>query len=110
MTARRGGRRAGAGRPRGTGTGRTVKPVQLHLSPEAIAAIDAYRGGMTRSQWVSRAVLGARTWPETVTVGGLVYWRTGKYGARADSGITSAEYERDGERVWLDATGAVYDE
>lgn len=106
----RGGRRRGAGRPRGTGTGRTVKPVMFHLTPETIAAIDAYRGDMTRSQWVSRAVLGARAWPETVTVGGLVYWRTGKHGSRADTGIASAEYDRDGERVWLDATGVVHDE
>lgn len=52
----RGGRRPGAGRPRGTGTGRTVKPVMFHLSPAVIAMIDAARGDLSRSQWLTRTI------------------------------------------------------
>lgn len=48
-----GGTRAGAGRP---ATGRTVKPLQLHLPPEVIAIIDAARGEQSRSKWVAMAV------------------------------------------------------
>ncbi len=49
----RGGARPGAGRP---ATGRTVRPVQLHLPPDVVATIDAARGDLSRSQWVSQVV------------------------------------------------------
>lgn len=51
---RRGGARVGAGRP---ATGRTVRPVQLHLPPDAIQTIDAERGPLSRSQWVTLAII-----------------------------------------------------
>lgn len=113
----RGGRRPGAGRPRGTGTGRTVKPVMFHLPPAIIEAIDACRGGQSRSEWVTAAIAahaspGAR-WPVTISTGngdGLIYTRTGKVGTRADTGLAVAEYDRSGSRVWLGADGKVYPE
>ncbi len=52
----RGGRRAGAGRP---ATGRTVRPVQLHLPPDVVATIDAQRGDLSRSQWVAQLIAGS---------------------------------------------------
>jgi hypothetical protein len=48
-----GGAREGAGRP---ATGRTVKPLQLHLPPDVVAMIDAARGGESRSRWVAELV------------------------------------------------------
>ena len=57
-----GGAREGAGRPP---TGRTVRPVQLHLSPETVATIDAQRGPLSRSQWVTLAVIGLATRADT---------------------------------------------
>lgn len=49
----RGGSRKGAGRP---ATGRTVKPLQLHLPPDVVDAMDAARGDETRSRWVAELV------------------------------------------------------
>lgn len=60
--SRRGGARPGAGRPP---TGRTVRPVQFHLSPETVATIDAQRGPLSRSQWVTLAVIGLATRADT---------------------------------------------
>lgn len=54
--SRRGGARPGAGRPP---TGRTVRPVQFHLPPSIIAAIDAMRGDLSRSQWLVRVIEGS---------------------------------------------------
>ena len=122
MTARRGGRRPGAGRPRGTGTGRTVKPVMFHLTPETIALIDEHRAPrLSRSQFVELAIIAyayrsiasgppAVCWPDVVEVDGVRYHATGKVGHRADTGVACAEYDLGGTRVWLDATGAVHDE
>lgn len=107
----RGGRRPGAGRPRGTGTGRAVKPVQLHLPPELIAAVDAVRRSQSRSEWVaaalSIAVHAHRQWPASIALPDGRYHATGKVGYRADGGVACAEYELDGARAWLDALGAV---
>ena len=107
MTARRGGRRPGAGRPRGTGTGRTVKQVHLHLQPDLIAAVDAARGPRSRSEWVAAAVASAVAWPCSIVWGSARYHATGKVGHRTNTGVACAEYDCDGARVWLDALGAV---
>lgn len=57
---RRGGARPGAGRPV---TGRTVRPVQFHLPPSIIAAIDAMRGDLSRSQWLVKVIEGSGKLP-----------------------------------------------
>ena len=118
----RGGRRPGSGRPRGTGTGRTVKPVMFHLTPETIALIDEHRAPrLSRSQFVELAIIAyayrsiasgppAVCWPDVVEVDGVRYHATGKVGRRADTGVACAEYDLGGTRVWLDATGAVHAE
>ncbi len=113
MTARRGGRRPGAGRPRGTGTGRTVKPVMFHLSPAIIEAIDACRGGQSRSEWVTAAIASLATpmqWPASIDIAGAVHYATGKIGCRSGTSIPCAEYDCYGARVWLDALGVVHPE
>lgn len=113
-----GGARPGAGRPRGTGPGRTVKPVQFHLPPALIAAVECARGDLSRSEWVAVAILRAlpaadrealapSSWPASIAYAGARYHATGKVGHRADTGVPCAEYDLDGARVWLDALGAV---
>jgi hypothetical protein len=36
-----------------------VRPVQFHLPPSIIAAIDAARGDLSRSQWLVRVIEGS---------------------------------------------------
>lgn len=93
----------------------------FHLSPALIAAVECARGEQSRSEWVAAAILRAlpaadreamapSSWPASIAVGAARFHATGKVGHRADTGVSCAEYDLDGARVWLDATGAVHDE
>lgn len=57
----RGGKREGAGRPPGSGTGRTVTTSSINLPPELWAKLDALRGDSTRSAWIAEKIRRARS-------------------------------------------------
>jgi len=54
-----GGKRKGAGRPKG-GTGRTVKTSSISLAHGLWERLDALRGSKTRSAWVADKIKRAR--------------------------------------------------
>ena len=56
----RGGKREGAGRPPGSGTGRTVTTSSINLPPELWDKLDALRGELTRSAWIAAKIKNAR--------------------------------------------------
>lgn len=58
-----GGPRPGAGRPAGTGTGRTVTSSSVNLPPALWAKLDAIRGGLSRSAWIAAKIKGAKNPP-----------------------------------------------
>ena len=60
MKPTRGGARKGAGRPQGSGKGRTVKTSSINLPPELWAKLDALRGGQSRSAWIADRIRRAR--------------------------------------------------
>ena len=51
-----GGARAGAGRPKGTGTGRKVKTGSICLTPEQWNKLDGLRGLTSRSKFISALI------------------------------------------------------
>ena len=55
-----GGKRKGAGRPKGSGKGRTVKTSSINLTPALWAKLDAIRGNLSRSAWISEKIKRAR--------------------------------------------------
>ena len=57
---RRGGKREGAGRPKGSGKGRTVKTSSINLPPALWEKLDAIRGNLSRSAWISEKIKRAR--------------------------------------------------
>ena len=85
----------------------------FHLSPAIIEAIDASRGGQSRSEWVTAAIASLATpmqWPASIDIAGAVHYATGKIGCRSGTSIPCAEYDCYGARVWLDALGVVHPE
>jgi hypothetical protein len=58
-----GGARKGAGRPPGTGKGRTVTTSSINLPPALWARLDALRGDLTRSAWIAGKIKSARIKP-----------------------------------------------
>jgi hypothetical protein len=56
----RGGKREGAGRPPGSGTGRTVTTSSINLTPELWDRLDALREELTRSAWIAANIKNAR--------------------------------------------------
>jgi hypothetical protein len=94
----------------------------FHLTPETIALIDEHRAPrLSRSQLVELALIAFANqpilsgppddddrWPDALDYNGARYTSTGKVGTR--NGLPVAEYERDGERVWLDKADTVYPE
>lgn len=56
----RGGKRAGAGRPPGTGKGRTVETRSVSMPPAMWDKLDALRGDRSRGEWISELVQKAR--------------------------------------------------
>ena len=56
----RGGKRPGAGRKLGSGTGRKVRSSSITLLPALWAKLDALRGDQTRSSWIAQRVAAAR--------------------------------------------------
>jgi hypothetical protein len=56
----RGGKREGAGRPPGSGTGRTVTTSSISLPPELWDKLDGLRGELTRSAWIAAKIKNAR--------------------------------------------------
>jgi len=55
-----GGKRKGAGRPKGSGKGRTVKTSSINLPPALWDKLDEVRGGKTRSAWIADKIKRAR--------------------------------------------------
>lgn len=55
-----GGKRKGAGRPKGSGKGRTVVTSSINLKPEIWAKLDKLRGDLSRSAWISERIKRAR--------------------------------------------------
>lgn len=55
-----GGKRKGAGRPPGSGKGRTVKTGSINLPPDLWTKLDALRGKKTRSAWIAEKIRRAR--------------------------------------------------
>jgi len=55
-----GGKREGAGRPKGSGKGRTVKTSSINLPPELWEKLDEVRGEKTRSAWIADKIKRAR--------------------------------------------------
>lgn len=51
-----GGKRAGAGRPKGSGKGRTVKTSSINLPPAVWNKLDAIRGDISRSKWITEII------------------------------------------------------
>jgi hypothetical protein len=51
-----GGKRKGAGRPLGSGKGRTVKTSSINLTPALWAKLDDLRGGISRSAWIAEKI------------------------------------------------------
>lgn len=60
MKPSRGGKREGAGRKAGSGTGRTVTTSSINLPPELWDKLDALRGELTRSAWIAAKIKNAR--------------------------------------------------
>ena len=60
MKTTRGGKREGAGRPSGSGQGRTVTTSSINLPPELWSRLDALRGELTRSAWIAAKIKNAR--------------------------------------------------
>lgn len=56
----RGGKRPGAGRPSGSGKGRTVATVSITLPPELRDKLDRIRGQQSRGAWVADRIRRAR--------------------------------------------------
>jgi hypothetical protein len=52
----RGGKRKGAGRPKGSGTGRKVKSSSITLLPALWDKLDAIKGDATRSAWIAAKI------------------------------------------------------
>jgi len=50
----RGGARPGAGRKKGSGTGRKVVSKSISLPPDAWVEIDCRRGSLSRGRWLMR--------------------------------------------------------
>jgi hypothetical protein len=53
---KRGGKRAGAGRPIGTTRGRNTVTRSISLPPETWQAIDAARGSAPRGKWIAARI------------------------------------------------------
>ncbi len=51
-----GGARPGAGRPKGTGTGRKVKTGSICMTPERWKKLDGLRGLTSRSKFISNLI------------------------------------------------------
>jgi len=51
-----GGARKGAGRPKGSGKGRTVKTSSINLPPSVWEKLDAIRGEQSRSRWIGQMI------------------------------------------------------
>jgi hypothetical protein len=51
-----GGKRKGAGRPKGSGKGRTVKTSSVNLPPAVWERLDALRGQDSRSKWITKMI------------------------------------------------------
>jgi hypothetical protein len=52
----RGGRGEGAGRPRGSGAGRTVEIRSVSMLPESWQKLDELRGSASRGVWLSSRI------------------------------------------------------
>jgi len=52
----RGGKRKGAGRPKGSGKGRTVKTSSINLRPDLWAKLDELRRNQSRSKFISEMI------------------------------------------------------
>lgn len=50
----KGGKRPGAGRPKGSGAGKTVITRSVSMPPKTWAAIDERRGTESRGRWIAR--------------------------------------------------------
>jgi hypothetical protein len=60
MKPTQGGKREGAGRKLGSGTGRKVTTSSINLPPALWDKLDALRGGSTRSGWIAAKIKHAR--------------------------------------------------
>lgn len=60
MKPTQGGKREGAGRPPGSGKGRTVTTSSINLPPELWGKLDSLRGELTRSAWIAAKIKNAR--------------------------------------------------
>jgi len=56
MNKQHGGARKGAGRPKGSGKGRTVKTSSINLPPAVWEKLDAIRGDLSRSKMISKII------------------------------------------------------
>lgn len=56
MKTTHGGKRQGAGRPKGSGKGRTVKTSSINLQPKTWDKLDAIRGEQSRSKWIEQVI------------------------------------------------------
>jgi len=56
MNKQHGGARKGAGRPKGSGKGRTVKASSINLPPAVWEKLDKLRGDLSRSAWISERI------------------------------------------------------
>lgn len=56
MNKKHGGARKGAGRPKGSGKGRTVKTSSINLPPAVWDKLDGIRGDISRSKWIAATI------------------------------------------------------
>lgn len=56
MNKQHGGKRVGAGRPKGSGKGRTVKTSSINLPPAVWDKLDVIRGDLSRSKWIAKQI------------------------------------------------------
>ena len=56
MKTTHGGKRQGAGRPKGSGKGRTVKTSSINLPPSVWEKLDELRGEQSRSKWIDQVI------------------------------------------------------
>lgn len=63
---KQGGKRAGSGRKKGGGTGRTTRSSSITMTHELWDKLDLVRGGETRSGWISDKVKKARVGNEHI--------------------------------------------
>jgi len=56
MSNDHGGKRKGAGRPAGTGKGRTVVTRSVSMPPELWAKVDRLRGEQSRGKWLGEKI------------------------------------------------------